>query len=251
MGRHLDRFVVQESQPIVDALRTIEGNGRYFVLVLSGKKVVGTFTDGDLRHSLLRGASIADEVGSVCNRNFFSLSEGQTADDAIKIMQKSKRRFLPVLNEKGELLNIVTKSALEYLYLQNGLFDLRFDFLSIDEFLGFSEIYIRPWGFYKSTVLNDRFQSKILHLRPNGCLSLQKHSRREEHWIVVQGEGRAQVGGETFGVCPGAKIVIPRNTLHRLQNESSTESLIVVEVQFGDYFGEDDIVRFDDSYGRV
>lgn len=106
-------------------------------------------------------------------------------------------------------------------------------------------------GFFKTTVLNDYFQSKIIHVKPQAALSLQMHNHREEHWIVVHGAGKVQIGESFIQVQGGSSLFIPKGCKHRLINTSKTESLVLTEVQIGDYFGEDDIIRFEDNYGRV
>jgi mannose-1-phosphate guanylyltransferase/mannose-6-phosphate isomerase len=113
------------------------------------------------------------------------------------------------------------------------------------------EIFERPWGFYKTTILNDFYQSKVLEIHPKCSISLQEHRQREEHWIVVNGEGNVQIGESILPVHGGSSLFIPKGCRHRMTNTSATENLIIIEVQRGQYFGEDDIIRFDDEYGRV
>jgi mannose-1-phosphate guanylyltransferase / mannose-6-phosphate isomerase len=109
---------------------------------------------------------------------------------------------------------------------------------------------LRPWGSY--TVLEDAADCKVkrLTVRPGGVLSLQMHHRRSEHWTVVRGTATVRVGEETFELQRNQSTYIPMGTLHRLENRSG-EELHLIETQCGDYFGEDDIVRLEDVYGRV
>jgi len=86
-------------------------------------------------------------------------------------------------------------------------------------------------------------------LRPGAALSLQLHHRRSEHWVVVQGTARVTCGDDVFDIGANQSTFIPVETRHRLENPG-TEPLAIIEVQCGDYLGEDDIVRFDDRYGR-
>ena len=137
------------------------------------------------------------------------------------------------------------------LLLQNIHADLSYDFFSLDTGVIDHEIFQRPWGFYKTTVLNDFYQSKIISVKPGGQLSLQSHNRREEHWIVVHGTGTVQIDESVFNVTCGSSVFIPKGARHRLINTGTTETLVVTEVQIGDYLGEDDIVRYEDIYGRV
>jgi len=108
----------------------------------------------------------------------------------------------------------------------------------------------RPWGAY--TVLQDGpgFKIKRIEVKPGAALSLQLHHRRSEHWVVVAGIARVTRGEETFAVEANGSTYIPVGTKHRLENPGS-EPLVMIEVQCGDYLGEDDIVRFDDRYGRA
>ena len=128
---------------------------------------------------------------------------------------------------------------------------MRFNFFSLDTSILDSEIYPRPWGFYKTTVLNEYYQAKVITVKPGGQLSLQSHSHREEHWIVVHGNGTVQLDQSVIAVSCGSSVFIPKGAKHRLTNTSLKETLIVTEVQIGDYLGEDDIVRYEDRYGRA
>jgi len=108
----------------------------------------------------------------------------------------------------------------------------------------------RPWGSYQSIDVGEGFQAKQLEVKPGAKLSLQMHNRRAEHWVVVQGTARVTKGDETFDLEVNQSTYIPLRTAHRLENPG-TVPLRVIEVQSGDYLGEDDIVRFDDVYGRT
>ena len=108
----------------------------------------------------------------------------------------------------------------------------------------------RPWGSYE--VLEERpgFKVKVLEVRPGSRLSLQRHAQREEHWVVVQGVADVVCGDQEFQLARGEHIHIPPQTNHRLGN-SGPETLAIIEVQLGDYLGEDDIVRLEDDYKRA
>ncbi len=107
----------------------------------------------------------------------------------------------------------------------------------------------RPWGHYESIDAGDRFQVKRIIVRPGERLSLQLHHHRAEHWIVVKGTARVTRDGETFFLTENQSAYIPLGTKHRLENPG-TIPLELIEVQSGTYLGEDDIVRFEDAYGR-
>ena len=107
----------------------------------------------------------------------------------------------------------------------------------------------RPWGSYDSLDGAPGFQVKRLTVLPGAILSLQLHRHRAEHWVVVSGLARVTCGSEVFELEVGAHTFIPRGEQHRIENPG-TSVLEIIEVQIGDYLGEDDIVRLDDRYGR-
>jgi mannose-1-phosphate guanylyltransferase/mannose-6-phosphate isomerase len=107
----------------------------------------------------------------------------------------------------------------------------------------------RPWGSYDSIDSGDRFQVKRLKVVPGGVLSLQMHHHRAEHWIVVQGTARITRNNETFLLAENESTYIPVGATHRIENPGKVP-LNIIEVQSGSYLGEDDIVRFEDNYGR-
>ena len=108
----------------------------------------------------------------------------------------------------------------------------------------------RPWGYY--LVLHEESGHKVKQfvVRPGSRLSLQRHRRRAEHWQVVRGEAVVTCGKEIVRLLPGGSIDIPLGTLHRVESVG-VEHLVVIEVQMGEYLGEDDIERFEDDYGRA
>ncbi len=108
----------------------------------------------------------------------------------------------------------------------------------------------RPWGHYDAIVEEPRFQVKRISVKPGGRLSLQMHHHRAEHWVVVRGTARVTNGDQTFLLAENESTYIPIGTRHRLENPGSI-ILEIIEVQSGSYLGEDDIVRFDDIYGRM
>ena len=112
-----------------------------------------------------------------------------------------------------------------------------------------SKVY-RPWGSYESVVNLNNFQVKHIIVKPGGKLSLQMHHQRSEHWVVVKGVADVICGEHAFKVHENESTYIPKHTKHRLLNLQHTP-LHIIEVQVGDYLGEDDIIRFDDVYGRV
>jgi mannose-1-phosphate guanylyltransferase/mannose-6-phosphate isomerase len=107
----------------------------------------------------------------------------------------------------------------------------------------------RPWGWYDGVDAGERFQVKRIVVKPGGTLSLQMHHHRAEHWIVVSGTAKVTKGETSFLLSENESTFIPLGTTHRLENPGRV-ALEMIEVQSGSYLGEDDIVRFEDVYGR-
>jgi mannose-6-phosphate isomerase len=107
----------------------------------------------------------------------------------------------------------------------------------------------RPWGWYETVSEAPGNKVKRIRVHPGQQLSLQKHHQRAEHWVVVQGTARITIGERQFDLQPGEACDIARGQVHRLANQTG-EVVEIIEVQFGDYLGEDDIVRLEDDYGR-
>ncbi|CAN1526154.1 {ManC} Mannose-1-phosphate guanylyltransferase [Methylophilaceae bacterium] len=107
----------------------------------------------------------------------------------------------------------------------------------------------RPWGWYDSIDEGDRFKVKRIQVKPGASLSLQKHQQRAEHWVVVKGIAEVICGDKTITLTENQSTYIPLGEVHRLSN-AGTMPLEIIEVQSGEYLGEDDIERFEDTYGR-
>jgi mannose-1-phosphate guanylyltransferase len=108
----------------------------------------------------------------------------------------------------------------------------------------------RPWGTYSVLEEGPRFKIKRIEVKPGESLSLQMHHHRNEHWIVVSGMAKVVNGEREFFVSTNESTYIPAGHKHRLENPGVVE-LVIIEVQSGEYLGEDDIVRFEDIYGRA
>jgi mannose-1-phosphate guanylyltransferase/mannose-6-phosphate isomerase len=108
----------------------------------------------------------------------------------------------------------------------------------------------RPWGWYDSIDMGARFQVKRIMVKPGASLSLQMHHHRAEHWIVVQGTAEVTCGEKKIIMTENQSTYIPLGEVHRLANPGKLP-LEIIEVQSGSYLGEDDIVRFEDTYGRT
>ncbi len=112
------------------------------------------------------------------------------------------------------------------------------------------KIVHRPWGSYQGIDAGDRYQVKQILVKPGGRLSLQSHTKRAEHWIVVQGVAQVTCNDKVFLLHENQSTFIPSGAKHRLENPGM-QPLRLIEVQSGSYLGEDDIVRYDDAYGRA
>jgi len=108
----------------------------------------------------------------------------------------------------------------------------------------------RPWGSYEVLAKGTGFQVKRLTIKPLARVSLQWHRHRDEHWVVARGTARATIDGEISTLGRGDCTYVARTLHHRVENISSIDPLEIIELQTGDYLGEDDIVRLEDDYGR-
>ena len=108
----------------------------------------------------------------------------------------------------------------------------------------------RPWGHYDLIDSGIGFQAKRILVNPGAKLSLQKHNHRAEHWVVVEGVAEITKGDEVFLLNVDESTYIPSGEIHSIKNPNK-ENLVLIEIQIGNYLGEDDIVRFDDKYGRT
>lgn len=245
-------FIVEKDISIIEALQKIDQNKKGFLIITDSKgEVLGTLTDGDIRRAFIKGVSVDDSIVPVYTKTFKYLNLKDGIPGATELFKNESIKFLPVLDDEKRLVNVITKSQMHALLLQDIHADLAYDFLTLDEGIVDYEIFQRPWGFYKTTVMNDYFQSKVICVNPKSQLSLQSHDYREEHWIVAHGTGTVQLDQSLIDVKCGSSIFIPKGCKHRLTNTDDKESLIITEVQIGDYFGEDDIKRYEDIYGRV
>jgi len=108
----------------------------------------------------------------------------------------------------------------------------------------------RPWGFFEVLADEKDHKTKRITVEPGGRLSLQRHRKRKEHWFVVCGEAVVTIDGEDILLVSGQAIDIEQGASHRVSN-MGVEVLVIIEVQLGEYFGEDDIERIEDDYGRI
>lgn len=107
----------------------------------------------------------------------------------------------------------------------------------------------RPWGWFESLAISNRFQVKRIHVNPGAALSLQSHHHRSEHWIVVAGTARVTIGEDVRLLTENQSVYIPLGAVHRMENPGKV-AMVLIEVQTGSYLGEDDIIRYEDIYAR-
>lgn len=118
-----------------------------------------------------------------------------------------------------------------------------------DDRVNFHKTVYRPWGSFTNLEESENYKVKRLEVAPKKSLSLQLHNHRSEHWVIVKGQAQVTVGGDIKTLNANESVYIPKETKHRLENLTE-EPLVVIEAQTGSYLGEDDIVRFEDKYGR-
>ena len=109
----------------------------------------------------------------------------------------------------------------------------------------------RPWGSFTVLGEGENYKVKRLEVLPGKRLSYQRHSRRSEHWLVVRGTAKVTLNDAEILVHTGETLDIPCGAAHRIENLPDQEKLVLIEIQTGDYFGEDDIERLDDDFGRI
>lgn len=249
---NLNNFILNEESTLYDGLKKIEENKKGFLIIVDQKmRVQGTLTDGDIRRSLLKNSNIYEEINSIMRINFSFISMDSTFDKLINLFKSSKIDFLPIIDNENKLVNLLTKKQFHAALLQGIKWDYDYDFSTLDELIIDHEIYNRPWGYYKTVFLSDYTRAKIIHVNPNEELSLQEHKKREEHWVIIKGKGKVIIGESEKLVEAGLYMYIPKGCKHKVINTSHSEPLMISEVQLGNYFGEDDIIRYDDKYGRL
>jgi mannose-1-phosphate guanylyltransferase / mannose-6-phosphate isomerase len=235
---------------ILELLEKLESTKNKFLFITNkNNQVVGTLVDGDIRRFLLQGNNLKSTY-KIQKTSFLYLNINSSFDEVCKKFTNKKIDYLPILNKDMNLLNVITKKQFHIMLLEDIAFDLNYDFFQLEKYTLEHEICKRPWGYYKSTIYTSHAQSKIITVFPNEELSLQEHKRREEHWIIIKGNGVVTLGESLINIYPGKYIYIPKGCKHQIINNSDV-NIIFSEVQLGDYFGEDDIIRYSDKYNRI
>jgi len=248
LGNKFKNIIINKNITILEALKLIEKNKKNFLIILNNNKIVtGLITEGEIRRQIISGNKLTSKISY--NKDFKSINTKDSFLQLFEYFKSAKINFIPIVDDENKLINVVSKKQFHLMLLK----DIEYNLEKLPELneneLDY-EIFSKPWGFYKSTLLADHVQSKIITVFPEGELSLQKHKRREEHWIIIKGEGKIVLEETIMDVQQGRYIYIPKGCKHKIINLSKTQNLIFAEVQLGDYFGEDDIIRYEDKYGR-
>jgi mannose-1-phosphate guanylyltransferase/mannose-6-phosphate isomerase len=240
---------INKSTTIIESLKMIDKNKKNFLIVINDQNVViGVITEGELRRQIINGYSLEDAISY--NIDFKSINMNESFTNLFEYFKLEKINFIPIVDDDNKLVNVISKKQFHLLLLKDIDYDLK-KLPNLNENELDYEVFPKPWGFYKSTLLAEHVQSKIITVFPREELSLQKHKRREEHWIIIKGEGKIVLEDTILNVEQGRYIYIPKGCKHKIVNSSKIDNLIFAEVQLGDYFGEDDIIRYEDKYGRI
>jgi mannose-1-phosphate guanylyltransferase / mannose-6-phosphate isomerase len=184
-----------------------------------GNALSDNATAFDCEHTLLRSENEGIELVGIGLKNIVAVAMNDAVMVADISQSQNVKKAVSVLKAKG------AKQAVQ---------------LPVDH---------RPWGWYETLILADRFQVKRIHVNPGAALSLQSHVHRSEHWIVVQGTARVTVDDEVKLLTENQSVYIPLGAVHRMENPGKVP-MVLIEVQTGSYLGEDDIIRYQDVYAR-
>ncbi|NBO21554.1 MAG: mannose-1-phosphate guanylyltransferase/mannose-6-phosphate isomerase, partial [Rhodobacteraceae bacterium] len=186
---------------------------------LRGLSLSGAATAIDCDDSLIRSDSAGVEVVGIGLKNLLVVA----TDDAVLVADRSRaqdvKRAVDVLRAKG------ARQAESFLRDH------------------------RPWGWFETLALGDRFQVKRIVVHPGAALSLQSHVHRAEHWIVVSGTAKVTIDDKVSLVTENQSVYVPLGAIHRMENPGRVP-MVLIEVQTGAYLGEDDIIRYEDVYSR-
>ena len=243
-------YLVESNQTIKEALIQIETNKSGFVIIMRDDKVLGTLTDGDIRRALINSTNLDEKIDKITFNEFSFITIEDSLELIIDRFKSEKYSFLPIVTKDMNLINIITRKNLHALLMLDIAYSPLYPFDTLNDLIIDFEVYGRPWGFYKTMFMNEFSQAKLIKVNPHSRLSLQKHKKREEYWVIIYGEGTVQIDESLKTVKAGDTLFIPRGSLHRVENPTDN-SLFISEIQLGTYFGEDDIIRFEDDYSRI
>ena len=207
MENKLKEFLIDYDSNLILALEKINKNQKNFLVVIKEGKVCGVITDGDIRRHIILNNNLNITIKDIYNSNFSYVTLEDGFKKVVTYFKDSKIKFLPIIDNDDNLINIITKENLHTLLLQNIEYNPFYNFSLLNDAILEHEIYPKPWGCYKTV--------------------------------------------EEIKIHEGSYLYISKNTVHRLINTSDSDFLILTEVQLGDYFGEDDIIRIKDEYNRI
>ncbi len=185
----------------------------------AGNALSANSTAFDCEHTLLRSESDEIELVGIGLKNVVAVAMRDAVIVADIADSQNVKKAVTTLKERG------AKQAVQF---------------PVDH---------RPWGWFETLILSDRFQVKRIHVHPGAALSLQSHVHRSEHWIVVAGTARVTVDDEVKLLGENQSVYIPLGAVHRMENPGKVP-MVLIEVQTGSYLGEDDIIRYEDVYAR-
>ena len=257
LNKNLNSITVHKNDSILQAIKKIEKNKNKAVFVIDDcKSLMNVLTDGDIRRFIIKQNYKFDlKIKIEClldgQKNCVWIREDEFYFKNIaEIFKSNKIEILPIVDRDKKVLNYITRDNFHTLMLENKSLNSKFNFSNLEKNKIEKEIIPRPWGFYRSIILTQYTQAKIISLFPKQSISLQKHNKREEHWIIIYGKGEVILENSCFKIYPGKYIFIPKACKHRILNSHHKQNLILCEVQLGTYFGEDDIIRYEDQYNR-
>jgi len=237
---------------LYEALGRLDKNPtKALVVVDAAGRLEGVLDEAAVRAALLRTRSLEAPLTALALSCDAAVTLDTPFAQVVSTALAAPGFLIPVLDDRDRVVNAFTREALHQLLAEDLPWDPRRDFFALAADPRRPDAVTRPWGFYRSLLTTAFTQAKILSVAPGQELSLQKHFRREEYWTVVRGEGSFRLDDDRYTVRRGFTVHIPREAVHWIRNTHPTEALILVEVQAGDYFGEDDIVRLSDKYHRA
>ncbi|WP_066389200.1 CBS domain-containing protein [Helicobacter himalayensis] len=251
----MKKLQILSQDTILKALQKIENNKFKVVFVIDlDNKMLGIVADGDIRRFIIscgKKFNPLAKVEQIIQKDFCAILESEcNLEKLSEVFKIEKINIVPILDSQNKLINFITRDNFHTLLLHNANFSAKTKFKNLEKNKSEKEIFFRPWGFYKSVVLTRFMQLKVITIEAKQSISLQKHYKREEHWIVASGVGEMILENSYFLVRAGSYIYIPKGCKHRVTNIAKKSKLILCEVQLGSYFGEDDITRYEDKYNR-
>ena len=245
----------KHDESLVNIIKQLEKNKKGFVILTDKKKrIKAVVTDGDIRRFIIKNyANINLNSPYLIEDNKFPIYLRDSEFNFVKLSEifaGDKIKIIPIIDTNDKIINYITKDQFHTSLLHNQFKNCNYNYEIFERYIQELDIVSRPWGFYKSLLLTNMMQSKMIIVSPRQAISLQKHHHREEHWIILYGKGQIVLEYSRASVYPGKHIFIPKGCKHRIINTSAKNNLIFFELQIGDYFGEDDIIRYEDKYNR-